>query len=107
MGYNEYFASRISPDQPAQKLKRGKLVATPLTEVRDLKYCKGFVARLFASIAGLYARFADKLLANSMNYLPLRFLMIFLHYNAVQAEGFIEACNGHFWRGIRKILFKK
>ena len=107
MGYKEYFASRISPDQPAQKLKRGKLVATPLTEVRDLKYCKGFVARLFASIAGLYARFADKLLANSMNYLPLRFLMIFLHYNAVQAEGFIEACNGHFWRGIRKILFKK
>ncbi|HIU79592.1 MAG TPA: glycoside hydrolase family 3 C-terminal domain-containing protein [Candidatus Coproplasma excrementipullorum] len=105
--YEQYFESRISPVQPKRKLKKGELTADFMTEIYDLKYCKGFVARLFALISRIYSRSKDELLANSMNHLPIRFILLFLNYREIQAQGFIEACNGHFFKGIKKILFKK
>ena len=105
--YKEYFESRISPVQPKVKHKKGDLVATVMTEIYDLKYCKGFVARLFSFIASLYARSKDEILSNSMTHLPIRFILLFMHYNEVQVEGFLEACNGSFLKGMKKIILKK
>lgn len=105
--YKEYFDSRISPVQPKVKHKKGDLTATVMTEIYDLRYCKGFVARLFSFIASLYSRSKDEILSNSMTHLPIRFIMLFMHYNEVQVEGFLEACNGKFFRGVKKIIFKK
>lgn len=104
--FSQYFNSRISPVDPKQKHFKGELAATLMTEIYDLKYCRGFVAGLFAFIARMYSRSKDELLANSMNHLPIRFILLFMHYNTVQKDGFLEACNGHFFKGIRKIIFK-
>lgn len=105
--YGEYFACRISPEQPKRQLKKGDLTADLMTEIYDLKYCKGFVAGLFALISRIYSRSKDELLANSMNHLPIRFILLFMNYKSIQVEGFLEACNGHFLKGIRKIIFKR
>ena len=105
--YEQYFNSHISADESRPEYKKGHLIATPLTEIADLRYCKGVVARLFAFIARLYSHSKDELLSNSMNHLPIRFIMVFLHFNAARARGFIEACNGHFFKGVKKILFGK
>ncbi len=105
--YKQYFDSRISPVQPKVKHKKGSLEATVMTEIYDLKYCKGFVARLFSFIASLYSRSKDEILSNSMTHLPIRFILLFMHYNEVQVQGFIDACNGKFWSGIKKIILKK
>ena len=104
--YAEYFAARISPAPPKVKHTKGE-PATLMTEIYDLKYGKGFVARLFALISRIYARSKDELLKNSMNHLPIRFILLFMNFDRVQVEGFIEACNGHFFRGIKKIIFRK
>lgn len=105
--YREYFDSRISPDQPPKIYKKGELRAMLTTEVSDLKYCKGFVAKLFWLISAICARSKNVVISNSMTHLPLRYLMIFLGYDDVQSEGFIQACNGSFFKGIKKIIFKK
>ena len=107
LSYEQYFNSHISPVEPKKSHKKGGLEATLMTEIYDLKYCKGFVARLFAWIAGLYSRSKDELLSNSMTHLPIRFILLFMKYDSIQVQGFIDACNGHFFRGVRKILFKK
>ena len=105
--FSQYFNSHISPDIPKHKFVKGGLTATLMTEIYDLKYCKGFVAGLFAFIARMYSRSKDELLANAMNHLPIRFILLFMNCNTIQKDGFLEACNGHFFKGIRKIIFKK
>ncbi len=105
--FSQYFERHISPDEPKVKRKKGELTATYSTEIYDLKYCKGIVARLFAWIARMYSRSKDELLSNAMNHLPIRFILVFLKFDGVQAKGFLEACNGHFLRGMKKIILKK
>jgi beta-glucosidase len=87
--------------------KRKFIVADYRTEVADLKYCKGFLGRLFGFIASKYNRSKDKLLASSMTYLPVRSLMQFMRFNDIQAQGFLQACNGQFFKGVKKIILKK
>lgn len=105
--YERWFAAHISPDEPKIKHKKGDIEATLMTEIYDLKYSRGFVGRLFALISRLYSRSKDEILANSMNHLPIRFILLFMNYDRTQAEGFLQACNGSFFGGIKKILFKK
>ncbi|MGN0814267.1 MAG: glycoside hydrolase family 3 C-terminal domain-containing protein [Candidatus Coproplasma sp.] len=107
IGFKEYFDSRISPAQPPRQYKKGELVATPMTEVNDLKYCRGAVAKIFYAVACICSHSKDVVIANSMTHLPLRFLAVFLHMDAVQTDGFMDMCNGKFFRGLRKIVFKK
>ena len=105
--FSQYFSARLSPEEPKRKPEKGQLVAGMLTEIYDLKYCKGTVARLFAWISRMYCRSRDELLAHSMVHLPIRFILLFMKFNEVQAEGFLEACNGSFFRGLKKMIFKK
>lgn len=104
--YKDYFNARISPVQPKAKHTKGE-PTTLMTEIYDLKYGKGFMAKLFALISRIYARSKDELLKNSMNHLPIRFILLFMNFSRIQVEGFIEACNGHFFKGIKKIIFRK
>ncbi|MGN0818443.1 MAG: glycoside hydrolase family 3 C-terminal domain-containing protein [Candidatus Coproplasma sp.] len=107
VAYEEYFESRISPDQPKKTYKRGELEATLMTEIEDLKYCKGLTAKIFWLIASVCARSKNVVIANSMTHLPLRFMAIFLHLDYVQTQGFIDMCNGKFFKGLKKIIFKR
>jgi hypothetical protein len=89
------------------KQKHKRIVATYSTIIRDLWYAKGFMGKVFGFIAYHYSTATDKLIANSMSYLPLRSLMQFMGLNSVQAQGMVEACNGKFFTGLKKLIFKK
>lgn len=93
----------------AQKSKgrKKRITVTLYTEAEDLKYSRGAVGKLFGFIAYCYGRSHSRLIANSMKYLPVRTLLQFMKFNAAQCEGFIMACNGSFFRGVKKMLFKK
>lgn len=122
--YGQYFAARLpKPEREGDAdgsvavadgggerggdKKKRRIVADFSTEVADLKYCKGFMGKIFGYIVFRYSHAKDKLLSNSMKYLPVRSLMQFMKFNAAQAEGFLIACNGNFFKGLKKIIFKK
>ena len=77
------------------------------TVVADLVYCKGLVAKIFGRIARISKKSKDKLKSVALDWMPVRSLMQFMNLNDIQAQGFLLACNGHFFKGIKKLLFKK
>lgn len=89
------------------KRKKKRIVADYSTEVSDLKYCKGLLGKIFGLVVYRYTHAKDKLLANSMSYLPVRSLMQFMKLNAAQAEGFLIACNGRLFKGLKLMIFGK
>lgn len=106
MSYKEYFDSHISPDECFYKPKKGML-ADMDTAVADLVYCKGLVAKIFGNIARLSKKSKDKIKSAALDWLRVRSLMQFMNLNDIQAQGFLLACNGHFFKGMKKLLFKK
>ena len=77
------------------------------TAVADLSYCKGLVAKIFGNIARISKNSDDKIKSMAMDWLRVRALMQFMNLNDIQAQGFLLACNGHFFKGMKKLLFKK
>ncbi len=106
MSYKEYFDSHISLNEREYCPKKG-MVADMDTVVADLVYCKGIVAKIFGSIARISKKSKDKIKSMAMDWLRVRSLMQFMNLNDIQAQGFLLACNGHFFKGIKKLLFKK
>lgn len=104
--YQEYFNSHISPDERGYQPKKG-MTADMDTAVADLSYCKGVVAKIFGTIARCSKKSKDKIKAGALDWLRVRSLMQFMNLNDIQAEGFLLACNGHFFKGLKKLLFKK
>ena len=104
--YKEYFDSHISPNEREYQPKKG-MVADMDTVVADLVYCKGIVAKLFGNIARISKKSKDKIKSMAMDWLRVRALMQFMNLNDIQAQGFLLACNGHFFKGMKKLLFKK
>ncbi|MDE6850677.1 MAG: hypothetical protein K2J54_05050, partial [Clostridia bacterium] len=105
LSYKEYFNRRISPDECAYKPCKG-MKATLDTVVADLVYCKGLVAKIFGTIARISKRSKDKIRSVALDWLSVRSLLQFMNLNDVQAEGFLMTCNGHFFKGLKKLLFK-
>lgn len=104
--YKEYFDSHISRNELVYKLQKG-MEAGMDTVVADLVYCKGLVAKIFGRIARISKKSKDKLKSVALDWMPVRSLMQFMNLNDIQAQGFLLACNGHFFKGIKKLLFKK
>ncbi len=102
--YKEYFDGNLTPAVPTREGKR-KLICDENTLVTDLRYCKGVTAKVFAFIVRRLMKSKDKTVAASVSHLPVRTLMQFAKFDKVQAEGFIEACNGKFFKGLRKLVF--
>lgn len=105
LSYKEYFDRHISPDEEYKPAKG--MPATPDTVVPDLVYCRGLVAKIFGRIARISKRSSDRIKSVALDWLPVRALMQFMNLNHVQADGFLLACNGHFFKGMKKLLFKK
>ncbi|MDE7256950.1 MAG: glycoside hydrolase family 3 C-terminal domain-containing protein, partial [Clostridia bacterium] len=105
LSYKEYFDRRISPDECAYEPCKG-MKATLDTVVADLVYCKGLVAKIFGTIARISKRSKDKIRSVALDWLSVRSLLQFMNLNDVQAEGFLMTCNGHFFKGLKKLLFK-
>lgn len=106
MSYKEYFDRHISPDECDYKPEKG-MKATMDTAVADLMYCKGLVAKIFGMIARISKRSKDKIRSVALDWLCVRSLLQFMNLNDVQAEGFILACNGHFFKGMKKLFHKR
>ncbi len=106
MSYKEYFDSHISRDEREYNPQKG-MVADMDTVVADLVYCKGLVAKIFGNIARISKNSDDKIKSMAMDWLRVRALMQFMNLNDIQAQGFLLACNGHFFKGMKKLLFKK
>lgn len=106
IGYGNYFISHLTEDCVEGK-KQHRIVATYDTPVNDLLYCKGIFGKIFGIVVRIFARSKDKLKANSMQWLSVRSLMQFMGLDAEQAEGFLTACNGKFFKGVKKLLKKK
>ena len=104
--YKEYFESHISRDECVYQPQKG-MIADMDTVVADLVYCKGLVAKLFGRIARISKKSKDKIKSVALDWLRVRALMQFMNLNDIQAQGFLLACNGHFFRGMKKLLFKK
>lgn len=106
MSFKDYVDSHISPDECEYKPYKG-MVADENTPVHDLSYCKGIVAKLFGKIAKNAKKSKNKIKAGALDWLSVRSLMQFMKLDDKQAEGFLLACNGHFFKGLGKLIFKK
>ena len=104
--YKEYFDSHISLNERVYEPKKG-MVADMDTVVADLVYCKGITAKLFGTVARISKKSKNKITSVALDWLRVRALMQFMNLNDVQAQGFLLACNGHFFKGMKKLLFKK
>ncbi len=104
--YKEYFESHISPDEPYVAPKKGMRASMDM-QVADLIYCRGLVAKIFGIIAKQSRHSKDKIKSVVFEWLCLRSLLQFMNFNDAQAQGFLLACDGHLFKGLRKILKKK
>lgn len=106
MSYREYFDSHISPDEQEKQPYKGMPVTLDM-QVADLSYCKGLVAKIFGLIAAISKHSGDKITANSLDRLRLRSLLQFMGLSANQKRGFLLACDGHFFKGMKLLIFNK
>lgn len=104
--YESYYKSRLTEDiQPAKPYKG--MEATLDMPVTELGYCKGLLAKVFGLIIKIESRSKNKITAAVFDWLRLRSLLQFMGLNEVRKQGFLEACNGHFFKGMKKLILGK
>ncbi len=103
--FESYFLSHItSSDIPGGEGKR--VIATYDTPVPELIHCKGLLGKIFGLIARFNTHSRDKAKAASLEWMCTRSLMQFMELSPSRAEGFFEACNGKFFKGLKQFLKK-
>jgi len=106
IGLKEYFGAHITEDLQPAKPYRG-MPATDDMPVVNLRYCKGLLAKIYGIIIAIMQKSKNPVVASASDWMPLRSFLQFMGYNSARKEGFILACNGHFFKGIKKIIRKK
>lgn len=104
--YKDYFASHLSEDLQPTPPHKG-MEATLEMQAADLRYCRGVLAKALGLIIKIYKRSKEPTKAAMFEWLRLRSLLQFIGFNEAQKQGFLLACNGHFFKGIKSIIFKK
>lgn len=103
---DKYYSSHLTDDiQPPTPYKG--MTATLDMQAADLIYCKGVLAKVFGLVVKICKRSKEPTKAAVFDWLPLRSLMQFMGFNGAQAQGFLLACNGHLFKGLKKIISKK
>lgn len=93
--------------------KKNRIIADMNTTLADFVYVKGFIPRLLGRHFARKLKKVDKIPHKKAHnvYLPadapVRTVISFLNFNMRQAEGFLEICNGHFFKGLSKIIKKQ
>ncbi|MDE7087372.1 MAG: glycoside hydrolase family 3 C-terminal domain-containing protein, partial [Clostridia bacterium] len=106
LDYTDYYNSHISDDETEFVPQKGMPVSLNM-QVADLIYCKGVLAKIFGQIARRSSRSSDKLKSVALDHVPVRSLIQFMGLSETQAEGFLQACDGQFFMGVKKLLKKK
>ncbi|MGN1103595.1 MAG: glycoside hydrolase family 3 C-terminal domain-containing protein [Candidatus Coproplasma sp.] len=106
IGYESYYSSHITEDiQPVRPYKG--MEATLDMQAEDLGYCKGLFAKAFGLAIKICKHSKDPTKTAMFEWLRLRSMLQFINFNSAQAEGFLLACNGHLFKGLKKIISKK
>ncbi|MGN0807362.1 MAG: glycoside hydrolase family 3 C-terminal domain-containing protein [Candidatus Coproplasma sp.] len=106
MSYSDYYASHLTEDiQPVKPFKG--MEATLDMLVSDLGYCKGLFAKVFGLFMNIFKRSKEPTKTAMLEWLKLRSMLQYIRFNSAQAEGFLLACNGHLFKGLKKVIFKK
>ena len=106
LSYGDYYASHLTEDiQPIKPFKG--MTATLDMQAADLCYCKGLFAKAFGLVIKICKRSKEPTKAAMFDWLRLRSLLQFIGFNKAQADGFLLACNGHLFKGLKKIISKK
>ncbi len=104
--YEDYYARHITGDiQPAKPYKG--MEATLDMRVAHIGYCRGVFAKIFGLVVRHGQKSKDIVKATSFDWLPLRTLMQYMGLSKTRADGFLLACNGHFFKGVKKMLSGK
>ncbi|MDE6557877.1 MAG: glycoside hydrolase family 3 C-terminal domain-containing protein [Clostridia bacterium] len=106
LSYKEYFNRHISPDELPERIEKGAKVRLDM-QVSDLVYCKGLVAKIFGQVAICAKRSKNKVRAMTLDWLSVRSLMQFMKLDKTKSQGFLLACDGHFFKGMKKLIFEK
>ncbi|MGN0813452.1 MAG: glycoside hydrolase family 3 C-terminal domain-containing protein [Candidatus Coproplasma sp.] len=106
MSYENYYASHLSEDIQPVKPRKG-MTATLDMQASDLIFCKGLLAKVFGLVIKICKRSKDPTKSAMFEWLRLRSMLQFINFNSTQAEGFLLACNGHLFKGLKKIITKK
>lgn len=106
LSYGDYYASHLTEDiQPIKPFKG--MTATLDMQAANLRYCKGLFAKAFGLVIKICKRSKEPTKAAMFDWLRLRSLLQFIGFNKAQADGFLLACNGHLFKGLKKIISKK
>lgn len=92
---------------PARQNSKGRVEITLFSPLIDLKNAKGAVGRLIYRIADFYCTSKKQTALLTFRYITVRSAMQYAGFNLAQAHGFTDACNGHFFKGLKKIITKK
>ncbi|MGN1372433.1 MAG: glycoside hydrolase family 3 N-terminal domain-containing protein [Candidatus Coproplasma sp.] len=106
ISYADYYNSHLSEDiQPVKPFKG--MMATLDMQASDLIYCKGLTAKIFGWLIKIMKRSKDPTKSAIFEWLRLRAMLQYINFNSVQTEGFLLACNGHLFKGLKKMIAKK
>ena len=92
--------------RPAEQ-PSGTAVIDMYSPIIDLKRAKGLFGRLIYRIADRWCtRKKDKTLL-TFRYMSVRSAMQYAGFNLARTHGFIDICNGSFFKGLKKLVTGK
>ncbi len=101
----------VREDMPATAEGRGKKRERRVIDMHSpliwLKDAKGAGGRLIYAIANFYCTSKKQRALLTFRYITVRSVAQYAGFNGAQAQGFIDICNGKFFRGLKRIITKK
>ncbi len=98
-------AKEAEPELKAEDTERTEI--TLHSPFIYLKRAKGMGGRLLYRIADKYCTSKKDPALLTLRYLYMRSIAQYAGFNGEQTKGLLLVCNGHLFKGLKKIIFKK
>lgn len=103
----EKSAAEDGEEAAAECGRKTRVEITLKSPLIDLKNAKGAWGRLIYRIADFYCTSKKQTALLTFRYITVRSAMQYAGFNRAQAQGFIDICNGSFFKGLKKIITKR
>lgn len=100
-------AAENGEEAAAESGRKTRVEITLKSPLIDLKNAKGAWGRLAYRIADFYCTSKKQTALLTFRYITVRSAMQYAGFNRAQAQGFIDICNGSFFKGLKKIITKR